>query len=282
MAAREFSSKPHPANTRFACRIEYDGSAFNGWQSQSQSGALTVQDTLEAALARVAAAPVRVQCAGRTDSGVHAHSQIVHFDAPVSRSCKAWVMGANTTLRKDIRIHWAVAVDPMFHARFSAMYRCYRYLIADTPIAPALLRNQVTWHRKPLDEQRMHEAAQVLRGELDFSAFRASSCQSSSPMRCVRSITVVRQRDMVAIEITANAFLHHMVRNIAGALLAVGDGRKPAQWVDELLRARDRARGADTAPASGLYLVDVAYPEKFGLPATPFGPSLLAIQRTPS
>jgi len=271
-----FSADLLPAETRIACRIEYDGRAFNGWQSQTHPGAVTVQHELEAALAGVAAAPVRVHCAGRTDAGVHAFAQIVHFDAPVARSCKAWVMGGNATLRGDIRIHWAVPVPESFHARFSARARCYRYVIANTAIEPALLRHQVAWHRRPLDASAMDRAAQALRGELDFSAFRAASCQSLSPMRNVVAIGVRRYGDFVVLEVVANAFLHHMVRNIAGALLAVGDGRKPVGWVGQLREGGDRTRGAETAPAGGLYLASVAYPEHFGLPPTPYGPQLLA------
>jgi tRNA pseudouridine38-40 synthase len=230
----------------------------------------------------VAAAPVRVHCAGRTDAGVHAVAQVVHFDAPVSRSSKAWVMGGNAGLRGDIRIHWALPVGRDFHARFSAEARCYRYLVANTAIESALLRHQVAWHRRPLDAGDMHEAAQALLGELDFSAFRAASCQSRSPMRNVTAISVRRYADLVVLEITANAFLHHMVRNIAGALLAVGDGRKPVAWVRRLLEGGDRTLGADTAPASGLYLAAVHYPPGFGLPATPYGPPLIAAHQPPA
>jgi tRNA pseudouridine38-40 synthase len=274
-----FSAEPLPPDTRIACRIEYDGRGFNGWQSQAHSTAVTVQDELEAALSRIAAAPVRVHCAGRTDAGVHAFAQVVHFDAPVSRSCKAWVMGGNASLRGDIRIHWAVPVDASFHARFSAQARCYRYVVANTVIEPALLRHQVAWHRRPLNAGAMHRAAQALRGELDFSAFRAASCQSASPMRNVITIGVRRYGELVVLDIVANAFLHHMVRNIAGALLAVGDGRQPEAWVGHLREGGDRTRGADTAPAAGLYLAAVEYPEFFGLPPTPYGPPLLAAYR---
>lgn len=276
MAAKQFSAEPLPAQTRIACRVEYDGSAFHGWQSQPHPGTLTVQDVLEAALGEIAAAPVRVHCAGRTDTGVHAFAQVIHFDAPVERSPKAWIMGGNASLPKDVRIHWAVPVDPAFHARFSAEYRCYRYLIANTPIEPALLRRQVTWYRRPLDAAAMHSAAQALRGERDFSAFRAAACQSSSPMRYVRAVSVQRHGEFIVLEIVANAFLHHMVRNIAGALLAVGDGRRPVEWVDELREGGDRTLGADTAPAAGLYLADVEYPARYGLPATPYGPQIVA------
>jgi tRNA pseudouridine38-40 synthase len=270
-----FSAEPVPVDTRIACRIEYDGHSYNGWQSQPHPGVITVQDKLEAALTDIAATSIRVHCAGRTDTGVHAFSQIIHFDAPVSRSCKAWVMGGNASLPRDIRIHWATPVASTFHARFSAQARCYRYVIANTQIQPAMLWRQVTWHRSPLDEQAMDAASQTLLGEQDFSAFRAASCQSSTPMRNVQSIGVRRRGDLLVLEIVANAFLYHMVRNIAGALLAVGDGRKPLKWIEELMDGRDRRAGAETAPPSGLYLVAVQYPAHFGLPATPYGPPLI-------
>lgn len=278
MADRLFSVEPIPADTRVACRIEYDGSNYNGWQSQPHAGVVTVQDKLEEALAKVAKATVRVHCAGRTDTGVHAFSQVIHFDGPVTRSSKAWVMGGNTNLPRDIRIHWAVPVDCEFHARFSAQARRYRYVIANTPVRPALLQAQVSWHRRQLDAAVMDSAAQALLGERDFSSFRAASCQSRTPMRDVQFIEVKRRGDLVILDILANAFLYHMVRNIAGALLAVGDGRKPQNWIAELLAARNRTMAAETAPASGLYLVDVEYPSHFGLPPTPYGPLLLGIK----
>lgn len=276
--SERFSSDPLPVGTRIACRIEYDGGAYSGWQSQ-QAGIPTVQDTLEQALASVAATPLRVQCAGRTDTGVHAVCQIIHFDAPARRGEKAWVLGTNTALPRDIRVHWAVPVKADFHARFSALSRRYRYVIADMPIRPPLLLGKVTWYRHRLDAARMHEAAQGLLGEQDFSAFRASSCQSSSPMRNVESVSVNRLGDLVVIDICANAFLHHMVRNIAGSLIAVGDGRRNTAWISELLEGRDRTVAADTAAPDGLYMVDVVYPEQFSLPETPFGPLILGPQK---
>ncbi len=185
------------------------------------------------------------------------------------------MIGGNTHLPRNIRIHWAVPVAGDFHARFSARARRYRYVIANTSIRPALLQAQVTWHRRELDALAMHTAAQALLGEQDFSAFRAATCQSRTPMRNAQFITVKRRGDLIILEILANAFLHHMVRNIAGSLLAVGDGRKPPQWIAELLQGRDRRAAAETAPANGLYLVDVEYPAHFGLPPTPFGPMLL-------
>ncbi len=269
-----FSLDPIPAGGRIACRVEYDGSRYNGWQSQPHAGSNTVQDTVEKGLAAVATQPVRTHCAGRTDTGVHGFSQIIHFDAPVQRSPKSWVMGANANMPPDVRLHWALPVPPDFHARFSALSRRYRYLIANTPVRPALRAAQLTWQRRPLDDRAMHTEAQCLLGERDFSAFRAASCQSSSPMRNVQSVSVIRRGDLVLVDIRANAFLHHMVRNIVGSLLAVGTGRAAPGWLAQLLECRDRTLAADTAPAAGLYLVEVEYPQSFGLPPTPEGPLL--------
>ena len=270
-----FPADPLPPGTRIACRIEYDGSAYHGWQAQAQPGARTVQQTLETALTAIADASLRVHCAGRTDSGVHGHAQVIHFDAPTARSCKAWVVGTNSQLPPDIRVHWAQPVPADFHARFSALARRYRYLIADTAIRPALLGRQLSWQRLPLDAGRMHTAAQFLLGERDFSAFRAASCQSSTPFRYVSHCDVSRRGQLLVIDIQANAFLHHMVRNIAGSLMAVGTGSREPTWIADLLAGQDRTLAAETAPAEGLYLVDVLYPERFGLPPTPPGPLLL-------
>ncbi|MDC0361991.1 tRNA pseudouridine(38-40) synthase TruA [Halioglobus sp.] len=278
LAAKPPSSDTLPAGTRIACRIEYDGENFNGWQVQPHLGTVTVQGALESALGAVANTAVRVHCAGRTDSGVHAHAQIIHFDMPASRSCRAWVLGGNSTLPRSIRIHWALAVESSFHARFSALSRSYRYVIENTAVHSALLRHHVTWCSRPLDAHLMHAAAQALLGERDFSAFRASSCQASTPMRNVQSISVERWGDLVVIDISANAFLHHMVRNIAGSLIAVGDGRRPQGWIAELIEGRDRTLAAETAPASGLYLADIQYPAQFGLPKTPYGPPVIPLR----
>jgi tRNA pseudouridine38-40 synthase len=200
---------------------------------------------------------------------------VVHFDDPVGRSLKAWVMGTNRHLPADIRVHWAQEVGEAFHARFSATARRYRYIICNTSTRPALLHNLVTWYRHALDVELMNDAAETLLGEHDFSAFRAASCQASSPNRCVTACTVTRQGDYVVVDITANAFLHHMVRNIVGSLLAVGSQSSSVEWFEMVLRNRDRTQAADTAPAEGLYLVSVAYPAAFGLPETPDGPTLL-------
>jgi len=274
-----FSTIPLPAGSRIACRIEYDGSHYCGWQAQPHLDVNTVQEKLEHGLAGVANQPVRVHCAGRTDTGVHGFAQIVHFDAPAERSPKSWVMGGNANLPRDIRIHWAVPVAAEFHARFSALARRYRYVLANTPVRPALLLNQLTWERRPLDAAAMQEGAQHLLGERDFSSFRAAACQSSTPMRNVQSIDVCRRGDLLVVDIKANAFLHHMVRNIVGSLLAVGAGSKPSAWIAELMELQDRRLAAETAPADGLYLVDVEYPAKFHLPATPYGPILAGANR---
>jgi tRNA pseudouridine38-40 synthase len=275
LAGSIFSTDPLPPGSRIACRIEYDGGQYNGWQSQPFEGVTTVQDKLEHALAQIACEPVRVHCAGRTDTGVHGFSQIIHFDTPVERSCKAWVMGGNANLPFDIRIHWAQPVAADFHARFSAQSRRYRYVIGNTAIRSALQSGQVTWHRRSLDAVAMERAAQSLLGERDFSAFRAASCQSTTPMRNVQAVQVSRRGELVVIDIQANAFLHHMVRNIAGSLMAVGDGRKPVLWIGELLEGRDRTVAAETAAPDGLYLAGIEYPAQFDLPETPYGPVML-------
>ncbi len=269
------SADPLPAGGRIACRVEYNGAGFNGWQIQPHPGTRTVQQALETALGAVADHTVRVHCAGRTDTGVHGHCQIIHFDAPAARSPKAWVLGANGGLPEDVRVHWAVPVADTFHARFSALSRRYRYLIANASVRTPLFNRQLTWHRYPLDAQLMHAEAQALLGEQDFSAFRAASCQSNSPMRNVHSVQVARRGELVFIDIQANAFLHHMVRNIVGTLMAVGAGRQPPGWTAQVLQGRDRTRAADTAAPHGLYLVDVGYPVEYGLPSTPFGPLFL-------
>ena len=270
------SAEPLPAGSRIACRVEYNGARYNGWQSQPHLDVITVQQELESALSSVANAPVRVHCAGRTDTGVHGHCQIVHFDAPVERAPKAWVLGGNASMADDVRLHWAQGVRQDFHARFSARSRRYRYLIANSLVRPASLVGQVTWYRYPLDEKRMQQAAQALLGEQDFSAFRAAACQSTTPMRNVEAVSVFRRGELVVVDIQANAFLHHMVRNIVGSLLAVGSGRKEVCWIAGLLAAGDRTLAADTASPHGLYLVDVLYPAEFGLPETPYGPLILA------
>lgn len=261
-----FSNAPLAAGTTLAAAVAYCGSRYSGWQAQPHLPVDTVQSTLEAALAAVAAAPVRVHCAGRTDTGVHASHQIVHFQAPSPRSPKSWVMGGNANLPSDVRINWVCPVEQDFHARFCATARRYFYVIANTPVKPAHMNGQVTWCRHPLDADAMHTAAQCLLGELDFSAFRAASCQSHTPMRNVHHVNVLRRGDRLVIDIQANAFLHHMVRNIAGSLMLVGRGIKSPQWLAQVLAGGDRRVAADTAVPDGLYLVGVDYPANWSLP----------------
>jgi tRNA pseudouridine38-40 synthase len=234
-----------------------------------------VQQQVERALAEIAGGPVRVHCAGRTDTGVHAVAQWVHFDAPVARSIKAWIVGGNAQLPPDVRLADGLAVADDFHARHSARSRRYDYLIANTQVAPALLSHRALWFRDPLDVPRMHGALQALLGEHDFSAFRAAACQSTTPMRHVSQVAVWRPAPgFVQLRITANAFLHHMVRNIVGSALETGRGRRSAAWLRELLDGGDRTRAAATAPPQGLYLSEVSYPRHHAIPAAPPPPFL--------
>jgi tRNA pseudouridine38-40 synthase len=252
---------------RIALGLEYDGSRYRGWQTQAH--AVSVQDQVESALSSVANHPVSVMSAGRTDAGVHATMQVVHFDAEIDRGERAWVLGANTSLERDISALWARPVSDAFHARYSALARSYQYVILNRTERPALLRDRVCWERQPLDVSLMNEAAQSLIGEHDFSSFRAAECQSSTPMRKVESISVARADDRVSIDVTANAFLHHMVRNIAGVLIAIGVGDRSISWCKEVLDARDRRVGGVTAPPQGLTLVGVRYPPEYALPSEP-------------
>ncbi|ROR32836.1 tRNA pseudouridine(38-40) synthase TruA [Inmirania thermothiophila] len=254
---------------RVALGVEYDGSAFRGWQAQD--GERTVQAELERALSVVADAPVRVVCAGRTDAGVHATAQVVHFDTEARRSPRSWVLGANVNLPPDVGVRWAREVPEAFHARFSATARRYRYVILNRMDRPALARGRVAWVHRPLDAARMAEAAAHLVGEHDFSAFRAVACQARHPVRELRELTVRRAGDLVILEAEANAFLHHMVRNIAGVLIDIGRGKRPPSWAREVLEGRDRTRGGFTAPPEGLYLVAVRYPAHFGIPEPDLG-----------
>ncbi|MES1954769.1 tRNA pseudouridine(38-40) synthase TruA [Salinisphaera hydrothermalis] len=252
---------------RWAACIEYDGSAYSGWQSQPH--APSVQDSLEAALSKVADEPIRTVCSGRTDSGVHAQGQIVHFDTRAERRDRSWLLGTNRWLADDIAPQWFVRVPETFHARFNAVARDYRYWIIDRDAPSALWRNRV-WHvHKRLDHDAMHRAAQTLVGRHDFSAFRAAGCQAKSPVRNMHHVTVTRLGDWVRIDVRANAFLHHMVRNIAGTLAVIGRGEADPGWIGELLDQRDRRRAGMTAPAAGLSLRRVHYPEDIQLPQPP-------------
>ena len=252
---------------RIALGVQYDGTGFCGWQAQ-QPGVRTVQSCLEQALAKVADHPVRLVCAGRTDAGVHSVGQVAHFDTTAVRSERSWVRGGNSHLPPDISLIWSREAPDDFHARFSARARRYRYLIFNHPLRSALWRERAAWHYRPLEAARMHEAGQALVGEHDFSSFRAAACQARHPIREVQELTVQRRGDGVALDIKANAFLHHMVRNIAGVLIAIGAGEQPIKWAREVLEQRDRTRAGITAPAEGLYLLAVYYPAHFGLPVT--------------
>lgn len=249
---------------RIALGIEYDGSHYHGWQKQP--GLYTVQSCLEQALAKIANEPVSITCAGRTDTGVHAAGQIIHFVTTAKRPMRSWIFGVNSHLPRDISVHWAKLVDEEFHARFSALTRRYCYIIYNHSIRPAVLRSHVAWHYKALDQERMHDAAQYLVGEHDFSSFRAMECQSHSPIRRIDKFVVTRQGQYVILDVTANAFLHHMVRNMAGGLIAIGTGKQPVEWIQDVLSAKNRSLGAETAPPYGLYLIEVTYPEKYQIP----------------
>lgn len=249
---------------RIALGIEYDGAGFAGWQSQPDGN--TVQDVLEGALAQIAGAPLRVVCAGRTDAGVHALAQVVHFDAPLERPLTAWVRGVNAHLPVTVAVRWAVPVADDFHARFVARARAYRYVVLNRPERPGLLAGKVGWCHRDLDVAAMRAAATCLVGEHDFSSFRASGCQAKSPVKSMYRFEISREGDLIRFDCQANAFLHHMVRNLVGALVYVGMGRQPAAWLGELLAACDRRLGAPTFAPDGLYLVGVDYGAEWGLP----------------
>lgn len=250
--------------TRIAVGLEYEGTRYAGWQSQRSGD--TVQVLAEGALSKVAAETVSLVCAGRTDAGVHARGQVAHFDTAASRTTRAWILGANSELPRDVSISWARPVPPHFHARYSAQARTYRYLIFNRASRSGLLGSRATWVHRSLDVERMAQAAAALEGEHDFSAFRAAQCQAKSPIRRMERLTVARQGDWLVIEATANAFLHHMVRNIAGLLIRIGKGDAVPSWAAEVLAGRDRRLSAATAPADGLYLWRVRYPQAFALP----------------
>lgn len=259
---------------RIALGIEYDGTRYFGWQRQRE--VISVQGELEKALSHIAAHPVEIQCAGRTDAGVHGTGQVVHFDTTANRSMAAWSLGVNAKLPKDIAVRWAHPVPDAFHARFSATARRYRYVIYNHPLRPAILHSGISHYHQALDAEKMHLAGQALLGENDFSSFRAVHCQSRSPWRNVMHLDVSRHGHYVVIDIKANAFVHHMVRNIVGSLIRVGQGDEPIEWIDWLLAQKDRTLAGATAKAEGLYLVSVDYPEAFGLPSVPMGPLFLA------
>ena len=250
---------------RTALLVEYNGRGYHGWETQKTGP--TVQAELERALGRIAGARVRTVCAGRTDARVHAVAQVVHFDCEYVRPAQAWHLGTNTHLPNDIVVRWASAVSRTFHARFGATRRRYRYVIYNDPTAPAVLRGLVTWECRQLDERRMAQAASHLVGRHDFNAYRARSCQSKSAVRTIYSLSVERRERFIFVDVEANAFLQHMVRNIVGVLIHIGFGRKPADWARQVLETRDRTCGGVTAPPDGLYLRGVTYPDEFEIPS---------------
>jgi len=252
---------------RIALGVEYDGSAYCGWERQKNQ--VTVQQCIERALSQVANHSVSVVTAGRTDSGVHALGQVVHFDADVERTPYSWMFGTNANLPGDIAVTWARIVADDFHARFSARSRYYRYLILNRRVRPGLMSGRVAWCYRSLNLEAMQKAAGFLVGEHDFSAYRATACQAKSPVRTVYRLSVERHMDLVTIDVEANAFLHHMVRNIAGVLMAIGSGKHEPRWALDVLLGQDRRLGGITAPADGLYLVAVRYPDQCGIPDAP-------------
>ena len=250
---------------RYALGIEYDGSQFQGWQRHDNGP--TVQAAVESALGFVADQALTVVCSGRTDAGVHAACQVVHFDSDVVRNDRAWVLGANTRLPESVRMLWCQAVADDFHARYAARARRYRYRILNRNIPPAMQRQFLSWERLPLHAEAMHRAAQALVGEHDFSAFRTIQCQAKHPIRTVHAIQVSRDADQVLVDVQANAFLHHMVRNIVGSLVPVGRGEQPESWPAALLAGRDRTVAGPTAPAAGLVFLGPKFPAEWRLPA---------------
>ncbi|MDE1894105.1 MAG: tRNA pseudouridine(38-40) synthase TruA [Pseudomonadota bacterium] len=259
---------------RIALGVEYDGTDFFGWQRLSAGP--SVQARLEQALSKVAAHPVEVTCAGRTDAGVHGRCQVVHFDSEAGRQMRGWVLGACSNLPASVAVLWARPVPGSFHARFAARSRRYRYHILNRPVRAALDARRVSWERLPLDAGRMHAAAQALLGEHDFSAFRALSCQAAHPRRSVLAVSVWREGEQVFVDIEANAFLHHMVRNIVGSLLLIGRGEQPVEWMARLLAGCDRQVAGPTAPATGLTFIGPRYERHWGLPEEVSQPELPA------
>ncbi|MEI6896610.1 MAG: tRNA pseudouridine(38-40) synthase TruA [Psychromonas sp.] len=258
---------------RVALGIEYDGANYFGWQRQKE--VISVQQKLEEALSLIANHPVTVNCAGRTDAGVHGTGQVVHFDTSASRKNVAWTLGVNANLPDDIAVRWVKPVDDSFHARFSATARRYRYIIFNGPFRPGILKSGLSHYHHALDAALMHQAGQYIIGEQDFTSFRALHCQANSPVRTIEYLNIKRRGNFIIIDIKANAFLHHMVRNIAGSLIEVGRGNQAIDWLGALLLLKNRAKAAATAKPGGLYLVEVDYPEQFALPRPAVGPLFL-------
>jgi tRNA pseudouridine38-40 synthase len=262
--------------TRIALGIEYDGSRFLGWQTQPGGGA--VQDALETALSAIADAPVRVTCAGRTDRGVHARAQVVHFDTGAERPDSAWVRGVNAMLPEAMAVLWSQRVAPDFHARYAARSRTYRYVLINRPVRPALAARYAGWYHAPLEIERMRAAAAHLLGEHDFSAFRAAECQAKNPVRTLHSIGIEHEGESIEFRLRANAWLQHMVRNIVGTLVYVGKGKHPPQWAKKLLESRDRALAAPTFGPEGLYLEAVEYEPRWNIPAAGTQKTVLPVE----
>ncbi len=261
---------------RIALGIEYDGSCFLGWQTQPGGG--TVQDALESALSGIADAPLRATCAGRTDRGVHARAQVVHFDTGAERPDSAWIRGVNAMLPESMAVLWSQRVSSDFHARYAARSRTYRYVLVNRPVRPALAARYAGWYHAPLEMDAMREAASQLLGEHDFSAFRAAECQAKSPVRTLHAIGIERQGECIEFTLRANAWLQHMVRNIVGALVYVGKGKHPPQWTRKVLESRDRALGAPTFGSEGLYLDAVEYDTRWNIPAVETGKTALPVE----
>ncbi len=262
--------------TRIAAAIEYDGSDYCGWQRQNHSP--SVQAEAEKAFSVVGNEAIVVICAGRTDTGVHGTNQIVHFDTRAKRSSRQWLLGVNANLPRGIRIHWAEEIAAQFHARFSATARTYRYVISNQFYRSALYHRLITWERVHLNERLMEAAAQQLLGEHNFTSFRATGCQSLSPIRNVYSVKVWRESQLVVFEIIANSFLHHMVRNIVGSLISIGKKEQEVEWIGELLENCDRSKASATAPSNGLYLCGVSYPSRYKIPKFNLGPQIILSQ----
>ena len=261
--------------SRIALGIEYNGARYRGFQRQ-QEGIASIQEVLEQAISRVANTPINVFVAGRTDAGVHASGQVVHFDTSVTRSMDAWMLGTTANLPKDISVTWAKEVPESFHARYKAFARRYRYVIYNDLIRPAHLNEEVTWNYRPLDIDKMQEAANHFLGKHDFTSFRALQCQAKSPIKTIEHFKIIRFGKLIILDIKADAFLHHMVRNFAGLLMTIGAGERSPLWAKEALEALDRTKAGVTAPPYGLYLVNVEYPEEFDIPKRFIGPHFLS------